>query len=179
MIKTTSIWLVSACALFAISCEEDQVAGLKGRWSGKITCAGEQTSDLKLSLKVEEELVLGDAQIFTKNSKSDYEARGGHKDATRLTECNNNSCQFDADCNEAFDKEGALGNSRCNEGLCDPCFESNTWQQVTLTLKDENVQLPDPILELWRYSDIRMEGTIKKYCTDEELFTPQVQLTRE
>lgn len=164
--------------LLTVGCEESDVEGLKGRWSGKIICDG-QTSDLSMSLRVEGELVYGDVQIVTKNSKSDYEGRGGQNEEMRLTECNNNLCDGDEDCTGAYDKEGALGNSHCNNGLCDPCFESDLWQHVSLTLKDENIQIADPLLELWRYSDTRMEGTIHKYCPDEKLLTPQVLLTRD
>ncbi len=178
MNKVNTLWMLGIGALLLSSCAESDVAGLKGRWSGTILCDS-QTSDLTMSLHVEEDLVYGDVQIITKESKSDFEARGGQQDQMRLTECNNSTCDFDEECEDAFDKDGALGISRCNNGLCDPCFESNQWQQVTLTLKDENVQLSDPILELWRFSDTRLEGTIKKYCPNEELLTPQVHLTRD
>jgi hypothetical protein len=170
------LFAISSCCLWA--CESSSLEGIAGRWVGKITCLG-QTSDLSLSLTVENELLYGSAQIRTKDSNSDYSARGGQSETDRFMDCKESECLTTEDCSLKLNQQGEPGKSQCQNGLCTPCFENQTWSLVTLTLKDNNVQIPDPELSLWRFGNDRLEGTIKKYCPDEAIQTPQVKITKQ
>ncbi len=88
-----------------------------------------------------------------------------------LFECTDPSCSTDSDCAKKL-------TSRCVQGTCTPCYEATRWKQVTITLRDNNSAIPDPVLTLWRYSDQRMEGTITKFCPDEDRRVPQVTVEK-
>jgi hypothetical protein len=172
------IQLTGLMVIGVVSCGNSSLKGVEGRWAGQIVCQGE-FSDLTLSLTVEDTLIYGPAQIRTKSSNSNYTARGSQNDTPRLVDCPDNTCQGNEDCSKWLDSLGEPDRSRCADNVCTPCFTKENWALITLTLKDDNVQIPDPTLELWRYSDQRLEGTIKKYCPNEAVQNPQVTLTKE
>jgi hypothetical protein len=162
----------------SLGCSSSGVESLQGGWTGQIVCLGD-TSQVSLGLFTDQTRIWGSAQIRTKGSNSDYTVDGSQSDVDRLLECQNSTCTQNADCASKLDGRGASSKSTCQNGLCDPCYESQVWPQVTLVLRDNNVQIPDPALELWRYGEGRLEGTITKYCPDEALQTPQVKLNKE
>jgi hypothetical protein len=175
---------------------------VEGRWTGQIVCLGD-TGDLTLGLNLGESTaqkvrsLYGTAQIRIKDSNAFYDVKGElDLEVARLLECKNPTCQVKADCAESLDNrdsKGAscdptqdpsdprgcqTGKSDCVEGLCTPCYTREQWSQVVITLRSTNVQLPTPTLELWRYGDTRMEGTIKLFCPDESIQRPQVLLSK-
>jgi hypothetical protein len=164
---------------------------LEGRWTGKIVCLGE-TSDLTMGFFTAGSLS-GSSQIRTKGSNADYSvfgdsckaaqgetaADGGGCQKQRLLECADSSCNVPSDCSARLDTAGKSGKSSCTNGICDPCFENQLWVQVRLQLRSADVQMPAPVFELWRYGDRRLEGTVKTFCVDEALQTPQVLLSKD
>jgi hypothetical protein len=167
-----------AALLLLCGCESSTLQGVEGRWAGQIICLG-QTSDLTLGLTVEKSLILGSAQIRTKNSNSDFQSRGEQVDLERILECKDPSCTTDEDCASKLDSKGEAPMSQCTNYECAPCYDKEIWPQVQISLKDENVQIPDPVLKLWRFGDQRMEGTIERFCPDETLQTPKVKVNKE
>lgn len=169
--------LLVAPLLAASGCGESEVEGLHGAWGGQIQCAGE-VSEISLSIVLEGSKIRGSSQIRTKGSNMNYSIMGGQTNAERLVECLDALCDTDPDCKGKYDFKGATGSSRCDEGLCTPCYEKRSQEKVTISLVDENVGLPDPLLELWRYADSRLEGTIQNFCSD-QLQDHQVVLVRD
>jgi len=161
-------------------------ASIEGRWTGKIFCLGD-SGDLTLGLTLGGDLgdnlrnLYGKAQIRIKDSNADYDLKGElDLEVLRLLECKNSSCESDTDCADRLDEKGNAGKSKCAvaEGVCIPCYDQERWSQVRVTLRSSNVQLPTPGLELWRYGDNRLEGTIKLFCPDENIQIPQVKLSK-
>ena len=138
-----------------------------------------ETSDLTMSITVLESKIRGSAQIRTKNSDSEYTIDGEQVEIPRLVECKDALCDGPQDCQAKLNSQGESGKSKCIEGQCAPCFEKEKWNQIKVTFRDENVQIPDPLLELWRYGDQRMEGTVKSFCADEAFQLPQVKVDKD
>ncbi len=161
-------------------CGSSAIEDLQGHWAGLIKCFGNE-SELSLSILVQGTTIAGNGQIRTNQSNQNYTLTGSQNTVPRLAECASTPvCTSNADCLEALDKDGKQGNSRCNQGLCDPCFERNDQREVLLTLHHENVQIPFPELDLWRYGQIRMTGTIDKFCPDPNRPTPNsVELDKQ
>jgi hypothetical protein len=162
----------------ASGCGSSEVESLQGGWAGQIICLGE-TSDLSLGLLVEQGRIRGSGQIRTKGSNADYTVSGDQKTTKRLLECQDPLCASDTECSSRLDKNGEGGKSVCRQSLCTPCYEYQDQPQVLITLRDANVAIPDPELELWRFGTNRMEGTIRGFCPDEDKQPPQVKLTKD
>lgn len=174
-----AISAISALAVLA-ACGSSGTESLQGTWSGSIFCLGD-TSDLTLGLFAESDEVWGTAQIRTKGSNADYKVEGGARQADRLVECHDPICTSDADCADRLDAKGQGGRIKCNltSSMCTPCYQNESWWRVGLTLRDANVQIPDPVLDLWRFGVQSMEGTVKSFCPDEAQQTPKVQLVKK
>jgi hypothetical protein len=187
-----AIMTLIACGALVLSLGCSTGGGwLEGRWTGKIVCLGE-TSDLTMGFNTAGSLS-GASQIRTKGSNADYTVHGGNCRADqgetpaegggcnkqRLLECTDDICSLPSDCSARLDQAGKPGNSSCVNGICVPCYENQPWVQLRLELRSTNVQLPAPIFERWRYGDRRLEGTVKTFCVDEALQTPQVMLSKE
>lgn len=163
-------WIAVLCALGG--CQASAVEGLQGRWTGRIACAVD-VSDITLGLQVLGESITGSALTRAKELNRDWEVSGYQESLDRTTSCRDDSCTTDEDC-------AGRGGGTCDErGVCVPCTEEERWRRVTLTLKDADVQSPDPVLPLERLGDERLVGTIQGYCRDENLATPSVELNKE
>jgi hypothetical protein len=158
--------------LGSTSCGSSAVEDLQGHWTGPITCFG-GVSDLSLTILIDKTIIAGDGQIRTNDSNQNYKISGAQTTVSKLGECaGGTECTVNADCAEALDKDGKKGNSKCNMGLCDPCFQHTDTREVRLTLQHENVQIPYPELVLLRFGSDRMTGTINKFCPDPNRPTP-------
>lgn len=171
--------MIAVCLLGAGSgCGSSDLESLQGGWTGQILCLGE-TSDLSLGLLVEQGKIRGSGQIRTKGSNADYTVTGEQKTVVRLLECQDPLCASDSECATRLDKVGDSGKSVCRQNLCTPCYENQPQPQVAIILRDANVAIPDPELELWRYGTNRLEGTVRGFCPDEDKQPPQVKLTKD
>ncbi len=177
MTRITAL-LPGALLACAAGCGSSDVESLQGGWAGEIICLGE-TSELSLGLLVEQGKIRGSGQIRTKGSNADYEVKGEQKTARRLLECMDPLCQQDSDCGTFLDKNAEGGKSVCRQNLCTPCYEYQDQAQVVIQLRDANVLIPDPELELFRFGTNRLEGTIRGFCPDEDKQPPQVKLTKD
>lgn len=153
-------------------CQSSAVEGLKGRWNGRIACAVD-VSELTMGLQVLGEGISGAALTRANELNRDWSVEGFQETLERTTSCRDDTCVTDADC------EGRGGGTCGERGICAPCTEVETWRRVTLTLKDTDVQSPDPVMVLERFGDERLAGTIQNYCRDENLATPSVELEKE
>jgi hypothetical protein len=154
-------------------------APLTGGWIGTITCLGD-THDLSLGLLVDGSKLYGNGQTRTKGTNTNYDITGSQATVDRLLACvDSPMCSGDAECAGYLDQQGLKGKSRCSQGLCSPCYELKPQAQVLITLRDNNPGIPDPELELWRYGEKLMEGTIRKFCPDEDRRTPEVKVSKQ
>jgi hypothetical protein len=170
---------LAICLLaYASGCGSSEIESLQGGWSGQILCLGE-TSDLSLGILVEQGAIRGNGQIRTKGSNADFSLHGEQKTVKRLLECQDPLCEGESDCSSRLDKNGEGGKSTCRQNLCTPCYEYRDQPQVAIVLRDANVTIPDPELELWRFGTNRLEGTIRGFCPDEDKQPPQVKLEKD
>ncbi|MCA9667880.1 MAG: hypothetical protein KC503_19915 [Myxococcales bacterium] len=161
-----------ALLVSAPACSGSDLKGLEGRWNGTIRCVA-YTATIAMGLQVFGDALSGDAQTRNSTVTSDWKVEGAQETLTRKAECPDDSCQVDSDC-------AGKGGGTCNSlGLCRPCLVDESWRRVTLTIVDQDVQSPDPKLELERFGDERLTGTASGFCPDENLSTPQVTLEKD
>ncbi len=199
--------LFSALLLFLGGCKSSEFEGLKGHWGGEIACYG-VTSEINLSLSVDEDMFSGTAYIITKEVKSEWTVKG-----QSARSCDEDTCRTDRECpprytseeGNANDLRKCILNPECEEkakaagscggsdaqvgGQCDPCqFCKNCrlcescnpdWLPIHLTLSDIHVELPDPSLKLWRYSNTLLKGSIWNFCKNEETLIPEIKMEKE
>jgi hypothetical protein len=169
-------------------CGTSGLEGLQGSWAGQIICCVEpsgvppscrgDTSEIALGLLVERDQIYGDSQIRTKGSNSNFQVTGSQSTVGRLVDCADTpTCGQDADCYSVLDLNGQTASSRCQQGFCSPCFERAQQPLVLITLRHQTPGLQFPELELWRFGDSLMEGTIKGYCPSDEP-SPRVSVTK-
>lgn len=162
-------------AVAGAACGGGNIKDLQGSWAGQIVCcvapAGVppscqgDTSEISLGLLVDDGKIYGDTQIRTKGSNTNFEIAGSQSTVERLVDCPDTpACGGDGDCAAVLDQNGKTGASRCLQGFCSPCFEPTQQPLVRLTLRRDSWGRQFPELELWRYGDALMEGTINGYC---------------
>lgn len=170
--------LILALLSTSAGCGSTGIEDLQGNWSGTVTCFTGQ-SELGMGLTATSSNVGGSGEIRTNGSNANYSVSGTQSLVDRLSECTSTTvCAGNPDCAKALDKNGNAGSSICLQGLCSPCFEKSQQRQVVITLQHQNPTIPYPRLELWRFGDALMEGTIKQFCSDEDRLTPRVTLSK-
>jgi hypothetical protein len=162
-------------AATSAGCSGSSIEDLQGSWAGQIVCCAApsgvppscqgDTSEISLGLLVGDGKIHGDSQIRTKGSNTNFEIAGSQSTVDRLVDCPDTpTCGGDSDCAAVLDQTGKAGASRCLQGFCSPCFTHTQQPLVRLTLRRESWGRQFPELELWRYGDALMEGTINGYC---------------
>lgn len=163
---------VAACAG---GCGSASSEALRGRWNGTIVCAGD-TSDITLSLQPDGKRFIGTGTTRTKGSNATWDLRGEQREEQREEECADDRCTTDKEC---VGRGPGGGNARCDVSRCTPCREKKPWTRILIKLVDDNVQLPDPELDLEREGDLKLVGTVRAFCPDEQVQTPRVSLRKE
>lgn len=189
--------LLLSVLVLGAGCEESSVASLQGRWDGEIRCA-KDTSTISISFEINGESIGGNAYTRTLGVTKEWRLSGRRIGCVRYARCPDDSCSSQAECKTKHistpidditygdeecpaEAEPGLGESSfCNpQGICQPCLEPRGYSRLLLPLADDNEQIPDPMLDVARAGEIRLEGTIRGFCPDEFLAEPQVVLTKE
>lgn len=184
--------------MVAGGCSESSVESLKGRWDGRILCRGGQQSTISIGFDVEGSSIRGTAITRTMGVNKEWQVKGGQISCKRWIPCLDDSCGDDSDCEARHEgvpeqppfggedcpaeaPEGVPSKSTCSGfGQCTPCIEEQSYSRVVVALMDGNDQIIDPVLNVARSGESRLDGTLSDFCADEPLLgPPQVELTKE
>jgi len=163
--------LAGLLALPVMACEETAVETIRGRWNGEVECASE-TRDITLALDVNADRISGAAFTRTRDTEKEWSVTGEQQQVEKEIRCRDDSC---ADTPECVSK----GGNRCVEGVCEGCVQQTMVFEVTITLRDEDVQIPDPTLTLQRLGESSMEGSISAFCPEDSATPPRVSLLKD
>lgn len=198
--RAAFIQIALALLLFGSGCQDSELKGMEGRWTGTIYCFN-GSSELSMFFTLEGSTLVGTAQIRYKDNNKDWEARGSAGGS-----CEDDTCRTDRDCPLGFNTGDASAgdlrkcvlNQKCKDKCvkgdtllpgCDPCENctpcqvcdacSTGWLPIKVVLSDEDVLIPDPQLKLWRIGTSFLKGSVFDYCPDEQSLHPVVELHKD